>query len=330
MSFTRPYGTMTAALLLSLGTAAVSLAQQAPGYSEGDSAGYVRITDRIPQPNGQGVQQAGGFRGHMSGSPCMDGSCPSNAGLASGFDPNGNCPTGNCPPGGSNGVGGYGTGGQYGNCPSGQCPYCRGGHCKFCEHYCKHSPGYGYTPPAKYPLLRRGVQYNTYFPAQWYGAGGEFVQSSAPMVYQPTDTTQLGFYYKHAPFWQPYPNPLPERPIPAQWHITPAPIRAYGNSYGYYGGYYGHGGHLFHHRRVRYYQDGYGMNGACPVDANGMPQGAVQSQPVQPNQVSPTPADAPPAQSPATLPPEPESSPQELPQTSLLPEPSAPVEGAGF
>lgn len=105
----------------------------------------------------------------------------------------------------------------------GDCPTCRthGRHgCKhglFCDHYCSHSPDHGYSIPQKYPIHRRGVQYQTMFPNQWYGMPGSGFQA-APMVYMPTDTTQLGYYYQHAPSWQPDPSRLPAKPIPAQWH----------------------------------------------------------------------------------------------------------------
>ncbi len=120
--------------------------------------------------------------------------------------------------------------GGYGNCPPGDCPngYCHGhGWGCFQETYCKKSADYGYSPPAKYPLHRRGVQYNTYFPNQWYGLpGGGLAPNAYPMVYQPTDTTQLGFYYQHVPFWQPNPHMFPQRPVPAQWHIVAPPYSA--------------------------------------------------------------------------------------------------------
>lgn len=146
------------------------------------------------------------------------------------------------------GHGGYANGG-YG-CPTGDCQYgcqngCYGSPCFngwFQEHYCKNSPDHGYSPPAKYPLQRRGVQYNQYFPQQWYGTPGASYQA-APMVYQPTDTTQLGFYHQHVPFWQPNPGMMPQRPVPSQWHIT-APVvnaSAFHNFNGYGG--YGYGGY---------------------------------------------------------------------------------------
>ncbi len=157
----------------------------------------------------------------------------------------------------------------YGDCPNGGCPngYCHGGaHGLGCfqETYCKNSPDHGYSPPAKYPLHRRGVEYTSNFPSQWYGTpGASYV--GAPMVYQPTDTTQLGYYYQHVPFWRPTVGMLPQRPIPSQWHTT-APT-AYSTSFssGYGGSYafspYGFG-HGFGH--------GYGYGG-CPCPNCQMP-----------------------------------------------------------
>lgn len=212
MSFTKSNGLLAAAFVLSV--SATNLFAQAPS-----SEGVVRITDRGSRSNVR--QTAGG--NVMQASSCPNGSCQNGAaagGVA--YGPAG-CPTGNCPAD----AWGNGYGGGY--CPGN---HCQGGHCfgkgLFCEHYCKHSADYGYSPPAKYPLHRRGVEYQNYYPAQWYGAGGDYLPATAPMVYQPTDTTQLGFYYQHVPYWQPQPNRLPPRPVPAQWHITPPAVEASG------------------------------------------------------------------------------------------------------
>lgn len=134
--------------------------------------------------------------------------------------------------------GGYGYGSDCPNCDCyGAGPNCFHGFFK--ERYCKNSPDHGYSPPAKYPLLRRGVEYNQYFPNQWYGTPGATYQA-APMVYQPTDTTQLGYHYQHVPFWQPNPAMMPQRPVPAQWHIVAPPV--YASSFHNMGGYgYGAG-----------------------------------------------------------------------------------------
>lgn len=145
-----------------------------------------------------------------------------------------------------------------GDCPNGYgCPY--GKHCHlgkfFHEHYCSHSADHGFSIPGKYPIYRRGVQYNAYFPAKWYGTSGDtFAQAPIyPTVYQPTDTTQLGYYYQHVPFWMPNPNALPPRPIPAQWHnLVPVAHLPWDHAHGGYGG-------LWHGKHGRW-----GRGGYCP------------------------------------------------------------------
>jgi hypothetical protein len=180
----------------------------------------------------------------------------------------------------SDGYGGY----DCPECRGGRaCPHCFGAGChhcghhgcfgclagKFQEHYCTYSPDYGFSIPGKYPIHRRGVQYSQYFPAAWYGANGSLgVDAVFPMVYQPTDTAQLGFYYQHVPFWMPQPNPLPPRPVPAQWHHYAPAVGA-----------------------SAYHASGFG--GACPV---------VVSEAVAP---SPTPAQLQPVPSPAPMAPPP-------------------------
>jgi hypothetical protein len=142
----------------------------------------------------------------------------------------------------------------------------------FRERYCKNSPDYGYAPPAKVPLHRRGIQYSNYYPNQWYGLPGSGLAGGYPMVYQATDTTQLGYYYQHVPSWQPNPNMLPRRPIPAQWHIgAPAVL-----------------GSDYHHLNN---QSG---NGHCPAQQHGVIQqdnGVIQQTPIE-NAPLPTPSPA--------------------------------------
>ena len=278
MRFTKSNGLIAASLMLILGSATSGFAQQGPG-----SAGIVRISDGRVRSNGQtttaqSVEQVGGHRyGPMAGD-CQNGSSPT-----------GGCPTGNCPTG-------FGQ-----DCQSGACPTCRGGclHGKFGEHYCKHSPDYGYAPPTKYPLHRRGVEYTNYFPQKWYGAGADYSQSPAPMVYQPTDTTQLGYYYQHVPFWQPMPNRLPPRPIPSQWHTTPPAVSASRYCNGFFPGQLGpyagnsgwHGGH-----NAGSYVTVDGMNGSCPPNNYAAPMTSPQplphgSETVPPIQSVPGPID---------------------------------------
>lgn len=263
MSFTKSNRLTITALLIAIGSAGSAWAQQA-----NDSVGMVRISSPptrslVGAQTGSSVQQVGGHRSAY-GESCQAGNGSPGYGYPAGGCPTGNCPTGNCPTGG---------------CPTGNCPGgCPGGcfHGKFGEHYCKHSPDYGYSPPAKYPLHRRGVEYTNYYPQQWYGAGADYSGSYAPMVYQPTDTTQLGYYYQHVPFWQPMPNRLPPRPVPAQWHIKAPAVQASRYSTGVWGGNMG-----------GYVQGGF-SSGAMNADGSCPPSG-VTVQPVSPNVAPPQP-----------------------------------------
>jgi hypothetical protein len=180
---------------------------------ENDRPGMVRITDS--RPRGVPIRNAGHAVGKGEYHKISSGS-----------------------------YGGYGYG--YGDCPDCYDDCDDGRHCRhkhwFREHYCKHSPDHGYASPGKIPIYRQGVQYNSYFPVGWYGtANGNMTGPVYPTIYQPTDTTQLGFYYQHVPFWQPNPNALPPRPIPAQWHRKiPAgqvPWNLHGWGHGYGGAY---------------------------------------------------------------------------------------------
>ena len=98
-----------------------------------------------------------------------------------------------------------------------------------------HGPsGGGWAPPQTRPLTRTASGYTTY---NNYGMGGPFVP--APMIYQPTDTTQMGYSYTNVPRWQPNPNMIPPVPRPSQYHNRPCLVpnggcRSAGN--GYYSG----------------------------------------------------------------------------------------------
>lgn len=319
MLFQKSNGLVAAALLLSLTATASVFAQQNP-----DSAGVVRITDGRVRTAGQpaggtGIQQTSGWRHQAGGMPCSDGSCQSGYGaggnyVTGGYGIQGGCPTGNCP--------------GYGDCRSGRCGRCRGClHGLFCEQCCKKSPDYGYSPPSKIPLLRRGVEYSAYYPNQWYGTGGDYCQSSAPMVYQPTDTTQLGFYYQHVPFWQPRPNFVPDRPIPADWHVTPPAVQASNWGNGCYYGLGCRGCRSCRHGRHGY-NGGYDIMDGCPVDGT---MSTLSPTPVTSPSASgqPTPAEAMTPSSPGSLPAEgvePGTEPTALPPTTALP-PAPSLEG---
>ena len=79
------------------------------------------------------------------------------------------------------------------------------------------SPASQFAPPQDYRVNRTFFNYQRYYPTHWYGQAGSRRPAYAPMVYHPTDTTQLGFYYQHVPVWQPNPRMIPE-PHPATWH----------------------------------------------------------------------------------------------------------------
>ncbi len=98
--------------------------------------------------------------------------------------------------------------------------------------------------PIKRPIYRVPVAYARYWPTSYYTGGYDPALRYAqplPMVYQPTDTTQLGFYHQRVPQWQPRPNAIPGPPWPPHWHYV-VPVRygtyngAGGDAYGYQGG----------------------------------------------------------------------------------------------
>jgi hypothetical protein len=91
----------------------------------------------------------------------------------------------------------------------------------------KHWYGYEnegpWLRPIRSPIYRVPVQYARYWPTSYYtGAYDPQAQYAQPMpvVYQPTDTTQLGFTYQRVPQWQPRPNAIPGAPWPPYWHYV--------------------------------------------------------------------------------------------------------------
>ncbi|SFI16862.1 hypothetical protein [Planctomicrobium piriforme] len=116
-------------------------------------------------------------------------------------------PQANCPPGSSAGYGGmaYDSGYGYGG---------------------RHT----FSPPVKRPIYRTGVAYNKMWPNSWTGQPGvQGTPQRYPTVYMPTDTTQLGYYYQHVPYWQPRAGMIPPPPVPSQWHTTVAQTTHYGH-----------------------------------------------------------------------------------------------------
>ena len=87
-------------------------------------------------------------------------------------------------------------------------------------HCCntKAFPDSGWAPPAGNTMYRQGNWYNAYWPGQWYGNQGGGFTGGAPMVYQPTDTTQLGYSYGNVPTWRSNPGMIPPVPYPSNFH----------------------------------------------------------------------------------------------------------------
>lgn len=82
------------------------------------------------------------------------------------------------------------------------------------------SPDHGYRRITRLPIVQFPVQYYEYWPDRWYGMPNSELpyNPNYPMVYMPTDTTQLGYYYQRVPTWQPNIGMLPAPPYPPQWH----------------------------------------------------------------------------------------------------------------
>jgi hypothetical protein len=81
-----------------------------------------------------------------------------------------------------------------------------------------YNPAAGYRPPETVPIARDAVIYHRYWPAKWYGQPGWRLAPTFPMVYMPTDTTQLGVYYSRVPQWLPNPGMYPRPPRPDEWN----------------------------------------------------------------------------------------------------------------
>lgn len=92
---------------------------------------------------------------------------------------------------------------------------------------CTFSPDHGFSPPVKRPIFRSPVVYRKAFPDEWTGAPQAGAPVKVPTVYMPTDTTQLGYYYQHVPYWLPRPGAIPPAPQPEAWH-TPMSATALG------------------------------------------------------------------------------------------------------
>lgn len=120
-----------------------------------------------------------------------------------------------------------------GGCPGGDCGDGHHHHAGWHDHHHysplshalhypygrMHSPDTGWGRPMKYPVDRTPITYLRYWPQTWYGQPRpDGPVPTFPMVYTPTDTTQLGYYYQRVPQWQPNPAMVPPMPWPSQWN----------------------------------------------------------------------------------------------------------------
>ena len=85
---------------------------------------------------------------------------------------------------------------------------------------CTVPPDHGFAPPGHHPMPRAAVTYRRWFPGAWTGEPSAADPNFRyPMVYTPTDTTQLGFYYQRVPVWQRVAGMIPPPPRPNEWHV---------------------------------------------------------------------------------------------------------------
>jgi hypothetical protein len=84
----------------------------------------------------------------------------------------------------------------------------------------KHAPPTaGWVAPGRIAMNRMWVPYHKFYPNAWTGQPA-VPQARLPVIYTPTDTTQLGYYYQHVPHWHSYSNMIPPVPRPVDWHYS--------------------------------------------------------------------------------------------------------------
>ncbi len=151
--------------------------------------------------------------------------CNGHATADSGFG----CPGGQC-----ESTGACWTCDGSGACSSGNCHAGQGCHSQGClGRLCagKGYPDAGWAPPARLPVNRDRVWYHTWHPQAFYGnQGGGFI-ANYPQVYQPSDTTQLGYSYQIVPTWQSRPGMIPPVPNPSAFHSRVCPASAHGGCF---------------------------------------------------------------------------------------------------
>lgn len=182
-----------------------------------EPTGRVRISDSATAAEtGSGVETAGFLRGNG------DPNCPycrRGAGATAANAPiiNNGAPVVN----GTVVPDGTVVDGTDADCFGGRCRLGIGGRCGRCGLglNCCRCPITNIRPPNLAPIGRTEVIYQKYWPNQWMPKGSVAVTGRPvqvlPMVYQPTDTTQLGFYYMHVPYWTYQAGRLPPPPVPS-------------------------------------------------------------------------------------------------------------------
>lgn len=83
----------------------------------------------------------------------------------------------------------------------------------------KAYPDSGWAPPAHVPIHRTGSTYDN----NWHNGAASGYGPGAPMIYMPTDTTQLGYSYRNVPTWRPNPGMIPPVPNPSNFHNRVCP-----------------------------------------------------------------------------------------------------------
>jgi hypothetical protein len=125
---------------------------------------------------------------------------------------------------------GFGGNPHYGHCKLGHWLNCHSPY-----HRCTVPPDHGFAPPAHRPIWPTPALYSKYFATP--GAAVADPNYRHPMVYMPTDTTQLGYYYQQVPYWQPRPGMIPPVPHPDEWHTpdTGVVFTGFEDAASYYG-----------------------------------------------------------------------------------------------
>ena len=108
-----------------------------------------------------------------------------------------------------------------GTCESGNCNGISNG-CQTCGSNGSGNRFWNYhTGPVIHPTVRKPAGYERWLPAVSYGDPRFGVPKGSavpPMIYMPTDTTQLGYYYHRVPTWMPNPSMIPRYPDPTRFH----------------------------------------------------------------------------------------------------------------